>query len=166
MFSIVGGRDHTPEKSQTEPRRDLTSPGRISFRARDDAENLTTTNRNKRLREERKDAWSKADAATRYWHALMELQMAIRIGQNRGIPEAACHPPTTPDDRGPLLYLYRKAVVDQLLTPAPNLASIKWKQHVFAQGEYVKKDRIKKAIIDDLAFFAAHPLRRGRSKCP
>ena len=67
MFRIVGGTDLTPEKSQTEPRRDLAASGRISFRAPDDAETLTITNRNKRLREQRYDVWRKAAAATCYW---------------------------------------------------------------------------------------------------
>jgi hypothetical protein len=166
LFRIVGGTDHTSETSQTKSQRDQTASGRISFRARDDAETLTTTNRNKRLRDQRKDAWGKAEAATRYWRAQMELQAAIWSGQERGISETARHPPTTPFDRDPLLNNYRKALVEQLLTPAPTAALVKWKQQAFAQGQYkytdVKKERIEKAIADDLAFLVAHPARRAR----
>jgi hypothetical protein len=167
MFRIVGGTDHTQDKSQTEPRRDLMACGRISFRAHDDAETLTITNRNKRLREERKDVWRKAAAATSYWHAQLELQMAIWKGQDLGISEAGRHPPTTVDDRLPLLENYRKAEVEQLLTPAPTVALVKWKQDFLASGiqfHNVTREQIEKAIADDLEFLAAHPMRRVRSK--
>jgi hypothetical protein len=164
MLRIVGGTNHTPETSQTEPRRDRTISGRISFRARDDDETLTTTNRNKRLRERRNDVWRKACAAAGYWRARMDLQEAIWCGQREGVPEAASHPPVTPDDRYPLLDKYWKAKGDQLLTPAPRVAVVNWKQQVLAQGEYVhtgvEKEQIEKAIADDLAFLAAHPTRR------
>jgi hypothetical protein len=163
MFRIVGGTHHTPEKSQTEPRRDLAACGRISFRAPDDAETLTITNRNKRLREQRYDVWRKAAAATCYWRAMLDLHHAISVGQDHGIPETSRHPPTT-QYNWPLLENYRKAEVEQLLTPAPTVALVKWKQDVFAKGQYrftdVKKERIEKAIADDLAFLASHAIRR------
>jgi hypothetical protein len=170
MLRIVGGTNHTPETSQAEPRRDQTVSGRISFRARDDAETLTTTKRNKRLREQRDDVWKKACAATGYWRARMDMQDAIWVGQREGVPEASSHSPVTPADRYPLLNNYWKAMGDQLLTPAPRVAVVNWKQHILAKGEYihtgVEKEQIEKAIASDLAFLAAHPTRRARSKLP
>jgi hypothetical protein len=163
VFRIVGGTDHTPERSQTEPRRDLKASSRISFRAPDD-QTLTITNRNKRLREQREDIWRKADAATRYWRARMDLHDAIWVGQREGISEASSHSPVTPEDMYPLLNNYWKAKGYQLLTPAPRVAVVNWKQDVLAKGEYLhtglEKEQIEKAIVDDLAFLAAHPTRR------
>jgi hypothetical protein len=170
-LSIVGGTDHTPETSQTEPRRDQTASGRISFRARDDAETLTTINRNKRLRKQRNDVWRKADAAVNYWRARIELEDAIEIGHREGIPETCFHPTKTHEYRPLSLKSYRLALAQQLLTPAPDAAAVNWKQAVVDRNdyvfvEYVEKEQIEKAIADDLAFLAAHPARRARSKRP
>jgi hypothetical protein len=131
------------------------------------ADGLSTTGENKRLRDQRQVIWYKASATTRYWHARRKLQLAIWIGQDRGIPEGARHPPSTLDDDGVLLENYRIAQVKQLLTPAPTVALVNWKRAVLAKGGIhllpgVKKEQIEKAIADDLAFLAAHPFRRVR----
>jgi hypothetical protein len=158
MFRIVGGTDHALGKSRTEARRELTDSDVVEY----------FLNRNdKRLRKQRYDMWRKADAVTRYWRAMMDLQQAILIGQQHGIVETSRHPTETHDNRNPLLGSYRNAEVKQLLTPAPTAALVKWKQCTFAQGQYkftdVKKEQIEKAIADDLAFLAAHPARRART---
>jgi hypothetical protein len=167
MLRIIAGMDHTPDRSRTEPRRDLTAPGRISFRAPDD-QTLTITKRNKRLREQREDVWRKACAETHYWRARMDLHAAIWLGQREGVSEATRHPPATPQDRYPLVNNYWKAKHYQLLTPAPRVAVVNWKQRVLASGDCVhggvEKEQIERAIADDLAFLAAHPTRRARSK--
>jgi hypothetical protein len=167
MFRIVGGTDLTPEKSQTESRRDLTASGRISFRAPDDAHTLTITNRNKRLRKQRKDVWHAADATVNYWDARIRFEDAIEIARSHGVPDACRHPPKTHVDRIPLLKNYRAALVEQLLAPAPDIASINWKQAVLDKDDYVfvecvEKGRVEKVIADDLAFLRAHPTRRPR----
>ena len=54
----------------------------------------------------------------------------------------------------------------QLLTPAPDANSVKWKQTTLAserKGYYaldVKPERIECAIAEDVAFLAAHPTKR------
>jgi hypothetical protein len=161
MFRIVGGTDHALGKSRTEARRELTDSDVVEY----------FLNRNdKRLRKQRYDIWRKADAVTRYWRAMMDLQYAILIGQNNGIVETSRHPTVTHAHQDPLLESWRNAEVKQLLTPAPIAGLVKWKQRTFAQGRYeytdVKKEQIEKAIADDLAFLAAHPARRARSKLP
>jgi hypothetical protein len=165
MLRIVGGTDRTPEKSRTETRPVLTD--------RDVARYFlerNTTKTNKRLREQRYDIWRKAEAATSYWRAMMDLQQAILVGQNNGIIETSRHPKESHGNWFPLLESHRNAEVKQLLTPAPTAALLKWKQQVFAQGQYkytdVKKEQIEKAIADDLAFLAAHAPRRARSDLP
>jgi hypothetical protein len=162
MFRIVGGTDQAPEKSRTEPQRDLTDRDVVRYFL---DRNATKTHR--RLREQRYDIWRKAAATTRYWRAMMDLQQAILVGQNNGIIETSRHPKESHGNWFSLLESYRNAEVKQLLTPAPTAALVKWKQQVFAQGQYkytdVKKEQIEKAIADDLAFLAAHPARRARS---
>jgi hypothetical protein len=58
--------------------------------------------------------------------------------------------------------------VKQLLTPAWDTASVKWKQMALARGQHhytgVKSERIERAIADDLAFLATHPVRRSNSE--
>src|ERR1700730_2970462 len=76
---------------QTEPRRDLTASGRISFRRPDNAQTETTTCKNKRLRKQGFDAWLKADAVMDYWHARLRLDDAILRVQNHGTSEAHNH---------------------------------------------------------------------------
>jgi hypothetical protein len=161
ILRIVGGTDQAPEKSPTKTRRELTN---------DEVVQYFLDRNDKRLRKQRYDMWRKADAATRYWHAMMDLQQAILIGQANGIVETSRHPMETFGNRDPLLENYRKALVEQLLTPAPIAAAVKWKQSALAQGQYkytdVKKEQIEKAIADDLAFLAAHAPRRTRSNLP
>jgi hypothetical protein len=167
LLRIVGGTDHAPGNSQSGPRRrDLTASGRINFRAPDEAATLTTTNRNKRLREQRKQVWHAADAAVNYWHTRMNFEDAIQIAQRHGIPDACRHPAKAPEDRITLVDNYRVALAEQLLTPAPDIASVNWKQAIVDRGSYifvecVKKEQVERVIADDLAFLRAHPMRRA-----
>jgi hypothetical protein len=47
-------------------------------------------------------------------------------------------------------------------------ASVKWKQAALARGDHcytrVKPERIERAIADDLAFLAAHPVRQSNQR--
>lgn len=66
----------------------------------------------------------------------------------------------------PMVDKHRKAVTDQLLTAAWDVASVTWKRTLLARndyviGRYVKKERVERAIKEDLAFLAAHPTRRS-----
>ena len=69
------------------------------------------------------------------------------------------------NDRYATVELWRKALVKQLLTPAPDTASVKWKQTVLAGRSLrhtdVKPERLKHIIDEDLAFLAAHPVRQS-----
>jgi hypothetical protein len=68
----------------------------------------------------------------------------------------------------PVLERYRAAIGKQFLTPAPDAASVKWKQMAVAGGKHhytgVKSERIERAIADDLAFLAAHPVRQSNRR--
>ena len=55
----------------------------------------------------------------------------------------------------------------QLLTPAPDLASITWKRAKLARREIVpnclpKAERVERAIVDDVAWLEAHPTKKSK----
>jgi hypothetical protein len=154
--------------------------------ARDTTETLSPTCKNSRLRKKRKDAWREANAVTGYWRAQLDLHTAISLVQRHDVPEGRDHPAYTPDDHWSLLRRFRKALVEQLLTPAPTLAEVVWKkaklaggQHRYVDcadlrsaltgGEHTKSAEqlgrlIERTIEDDEAFLAGHPTRRSRRK--
>ena len=65
----------------------------------------------------------------------------------------------------PMVRRWREALVSQVLTPAPDANSVKWKQAVLDSGDLenaeVKTERVERAIADDIAFLEAHPTRRS-----
>jgi hypothetical protein len=97
----------------------------------------------------------------------MDFDHAVYMAQREEIPEAAYHPVVDHKDLQ-LVERYREALVKQLLTPAPDLRSVTWKQAALAQGQYryvgVSDQRIERAIAEDLAFLAAHPVRQSNRK--
>ena len=85
-----------------------------------------------------------------------------------GISECRSHPAADDEDRQALVNGWRAARVKQLLTPAPDGASVKWKQDALARRKYeytgLKPERLKHAIAEDLAFLAAHPVRQSNRR--
>jgi hypothetical protein len=148
----------------------------------DAPETLSPTCKSRRLRKKRWDAWREARAVTRYWQARLDLSDAIECVQRHDAPVGRDHPAVNPGDHWPLLTSYRKALVEQLLTPAPDLAAVSWKKATHAKSQHryvdcadlrsallaphVKAEQIgrliERAIADDEAFLAAHPTRPKR----
>jgi hypothetical protein len=132
---------------------------------RPSAGSLSTTGENQRLRIERREVWRMAEAATDYWRARLNFDGAVSRVQDWGLPEGRFHPAVKPEDHMPMVDRWRAALVKQLLTPAPDGASVKWKQAELARGQHrysdVKSERIERAIADDLAFLVAHPVRQS-----
>jgi hypothetical protein len=127
---------------------------------------LSTTAKNGRLRKERSEAWARAEATTRYWRVRLDFDSAVGDAQSNDVPEGRLHPAVNRDDWMPMVDRYRKALVEQLVTPAWNVASVTWKRSVLARndyviGRYVKAERVERAIADDEAFLAAHPVRQS-----
>ena len=71
------------------------------------------------------------------------------------------------DGRWAFVNKYREALGEQLLTPAPNVASVNWKRQQLSKPciPYigVEKELVEKAIADDIAFLDAHPTRNSRA---
>jgi DNA helicase IV len=129
------------------------------------ARSVSTTARNGHLREERKEAWRMAEAAVRYWRARVDFEDAVTSAQRMGLPEGRSHAPVD-DDRMSKVKSWRAAIVRQLLTPAPDAASVKWKQAAWTRDNYlaVKGERVERAISEDLAFLAAYPIRQSNRR--
>jgi len=75
-----------------------------------------------------------------------------------------------PDERWGFLANWRQAIAQQLLTPAPTARAISWKKAALAGGQHeytdIKTERIERAIANDLAFLAAHPVRQSNRRRP
>ena len=129
-----------------------------------DGDGLTETAKNGRLREDRKEAWRKADAVMDYWLVSMKMEAAISYVQRFDVPEGKLHPVREPEHHGTLVNKYRLAWCFLMLTPAPTQREITWKQAQLKAENYkytgLPPERIEQAIADDIAFLKAHPTRR------
>jgi hypothetical protein len=129
---------------------------------------LSATAGNWQLRVARREVWREAETIREYWKARLGMESAIFRAQSHGLPEGNNHPPHNPDERWTLLANWRQAIAQQLLTPAPVTAAVAWKKAALDGGQHeftdVKTERIERAIADDLAFLAAHPVRRSNSE--
>ena len=85
ILRLVGGSDVKPLLRRPEPPKEGRPPktvqGSDSLNSEDQP--LTETAKNGRLREQRKEAWRKAEAATRYWQARRYFESAVSIAQMR-----------------------------------------------------------------------------------
>jgi hypothetical protein len=128
-------------------------------------EGVSETAKNGKLRENRKELWRMAEAARRYWRMRITFHDVLSQAQRMEIPEGHYHPIANSDDRMPMVRRWREALVRQVLTPAPDANSVKWKQAVLDSGDLenaeVKTERVERAIADDIAFLEAHPTRRS-----
>jgi hypothetical protein len=135
------------------------------------AEEISDTCRNGRLRHRRRAAWRAADAARIYWRARWKLENAIAVAQSSGIAEGSNHPIrhwTASDGGQEMLANYREAIGKQLLTPAFDRCAVTWKKAALKAGDHeytgVTTARAERAIADDLAFLAAHPVRQSKRR--
>ena len=138
---------------------------------------MSTIARNKRLREARRDASWDAEAATRYYRAALDFHVAVSVAQCRGSPEGNPGGPLRPENGSPecresarlgMVANWREALVRQLLTPAPDAAAVSWKRAALVAGKWRHTDttgeQIEQAIAEDVAFLAAHPVRKSDSE--
>lgn len=118
------------------------------------------------LRKWRREVWRMAERAAVYWQARRDLWHAISLAQSVNLPEGRGHAAADPETHWALVQEWRTAFARQLLTPAPDLAAVKWKQAVLARGALehttVSATDLEQSIAADLAFLAAHPMRLAR----
>jgi hypothetical protein len=125
----------------------------------------TTTARNGKLREKRKEIWRAAEAATRYWRVRLDFNDAVEQAQRMEIPEGRYHPIGDRDERLPMVKRWREAMARQLLTPAPDVGHMEENgASREAASLYRYPERVERAIADDLAFLAAHPVRQSNRR--
>jgi hypothetical protein len=155
---LVGGCDFVPRTQSTSAVQVYKQQ-----RASKKPNPITTTDKNRRLRQRRREAWRIADVTRGYWRARLDFERAIEFVQSWELPEGRLYPAYDQGKDWQVLASWREAVVKQLLTPAPDIAAVNWKKATFARGQHrytdVDPKRIERAIKDDLAFLAAHPTR-------
>jgi hypothetical protein len=120
---------------------------------------------NENLRHERQRKWWAASAKAEVLRAMMDMHTKMSIAREYDFPEVRGYPSPDPAEYNRLLADWRKAMMDLLLTPAPDLKSLTWKRHrVERLCEWdwvgVKPARVERAIADDDTFLKAHPARQ------
>jgi hypothetical protein len=126
----------------------------------------TTTARNHRFRQTRREAWRAADHLRAYWRARLDWHSALLMAQGHGVEDARGFAPANEESRMVLVERWREFLGNQLLTPAPDLAAITWKRGQLRAGHYqhvdgLSRERIERAIEADAAWLAAHPSKRS-----
>ena len=153
--TAIGSRVLTPRQRRREGKPELPPPA-------------TETAKNARIRTERRDAWWHAGRVSDYWRTRMDWHSALGTAQKYGIADSASFPSAENESRFGLVDTWREAVVKQLLTPAPDGAAVTWKRAQLAGRDFshlpTKAERIERVIAEDLAFLAAHPVRRSNSE--
>jgi hypothetical protein len=126
----------------------------------------STTAESARPREQRRKLWKKAEITTAYWCALVDLMQITSIAQREGVFGSGADSQTSIKAYMSLVESHQGAVSKQLLTPAPTLAALNWKRAQLGKTSLSRetKERVEKAIADDVAFLNAHPTRRERPK--
>jgi hypothetical protein len=128
-------------------------------------EKLTVSCRNLRLRQVRHADWRTARHVTDYWRARCDWRSALQIAQMRDVADSRTFAKDESDHGFALVSLWRVALVNQMLTPAPTAAAVAWKQAAFRRGQHryvdVKPEIIEAAIANDIEWLKAHPTRRA-----
>jgi hypothetical protein len=153
--TAIGSHLLTPRQRRREGKPELPPPA-------------TETAKNSRIRTVRRDAWWRACRVSEYWRARLDWHAALSISQQYGIADSASFPSAENENRFGLVDTWREAVAKQLLTPAPDLGAVTWKRAKLKSSDFshlpIKAPRVERAIADDLAFLAAHPVRRSDSE--
>jgi hypothetical protein len=126
----------------------------------------TETAKNARIRTERHEGWWLAERVADCWKARLDWHAELGTAQKNGIGDSASFPSAENGTRYGLLDKWREAVVKKLLTPAPDLRAVTWKRAQLAGRSFshlpTRKERVERAIADDVAFLDAHPTRAKR----
>ncbi|WP_050626708.1 hypothetical protein [Bradyrhizobium viridifuturi] len=123
---------------------------------------------NEDLRERRKDAWRRAGAKVRFLRAKLDMNDAAGAA-HQGLAFAADTPVLDVVDRLALVEDWRRAVLEQLLTPAPTAADLDWKRRrAAALNPYdwvsATPKQVEKALAEDETFLRSFPARHCRRR--
>jgi hypothetical protein len=141
----------------------------LSRRGRPLAPATTDSCRNQRARLRRRDVWRHAARVTDYWRARIDWHNALATAQRHGIGDSGEYEQITLDyeRRCGLVDRWRAALVEQMLTPAPDLAAVAWKRANLRAENYrytdVKPERLQRSIDTDVEWLAAHPTRKSQN---
>lgn len=120
----------------------------------------------KKQRDARYEAWGKAGARACFWKAMQDLDHALFVAQREKMPEALQYDPVELGSASwhATRHAYQDATDRQLLTPAPNMGCVRWKQG--QKFSRLAPDRIERAIADDLAWLKRYPASERRVRRP
>lgn len=122
------------------------------------AADLVDVQYNLLLRRARNDAWRKADAKTKYLLAKWEMECARDLYRTLFYGDETCKAGWDG------IKAARQARAEQILTPAPDQAAVRWKKNA-SKDRFLPIDnaKIERAIAEDEAWLAAHPAKRAHS---
>jgi hypothetical protein len=124
---------------------------------------------NESLRDLRKEPWRRAEANVRFLRALLELNDATSGAQQYGVAAAAKTSVLNEVERFNLVEQCRRALIEQLLTPAPRVGDLAWKRRKVASlNPYdwvgATPGRVGKALAMDETFLRSFPARHSPNR--
>jgi hypothetical protein len=126
--------------------------------------NMKDSVRNHRFRQARRDAWRDADRLADFARARMEWDAALKTAQMWSIPGAEKYPDVADGCLGagmPLVDDWRIALVQQILTPAPDQGAVNSKKVQLRAGQHrhvgVKDAKLQRAIDADVEWLNSTP---------
>jgi hypothetical protein len=97
----------------------------------------------------------------------MEWVSALQSAQGWGVENANSYPKIEKGAYWALLDDWRAALVDQMLTPAPDQGTVAWKRAKLKSEHWqyfdVKLERLEQAIEADARWLAAHPTKKSNA---
>lgn len=124
---------------------------------------------NEKLRDLRKEPWGRADAKVRFLNAMRELHDAAGSAQRHGLALARDATVLDEVERFDLVEKCRRALIEQLLTPAPSVADLAWKRRkVGSLNEFdwvgATPKQVEKALAADETFLRSFPARHSPNR--
>lgn len=124
---------------------------------------------NELLRERRKDAWRRADAKVCFLCSQLDLFAATKHAQRHGLVAARGLPVPDEGERFNLVENCRRALLEQILTPAPTVADLAWKRRKVASlNPYdwvgATLEQVEEVLDRDETFLRSFPTRRSPNR--
>jgi hypothetical protein len=97
----------------------------------------------------------------------MDWHSALQSAQCWNVAGAYSYPQCKDDfeSRGAEVSAWRAALMQQMLTPAPDVAAVNWKKVQLRGGQHrftdIKPERLERAIEADVKWLKAHPSRKS-----